>query len=67
MLILWAQEVSHWIEQGTEYLLITKFNWYQKQIVERLPSLPSDSYYTYINPTEGYVAMKTIFRRENSL
>ena len=55
------------IEQGTEYLLITKFNWYQKQIVERLPSLPSDSYYTYINPMEGYVAMKTIFRRENSL
>ncbi|KAG2640744.1 hypothetical protein PVAP13_2KG115916 [Panicum virgatum] len=49
------------IEQGTEYLLITKFNGYQKQVVEKLPSSPSDLYYTYIKPTEGYVAMKTIF------
>ena len=49
------------IEQGTEYLLITKFNGYQKQVVEKLPSSPSGLYYTYIKPTEGYVTMKTIF------
>ena len=49
------------IEQCTEYLLITKFDGYRKKIVERLPSSPSGLYYTYIKPTEGYVAMKTIF------
>ena len=54
------------IEQGTEYLLITKFDGYRKQIVERLPSSPSGLYYTYIKPTEGYVAMKTIFRNAES-
>jgi len=50
------------IEQGTEYLLITKFNGYQKRVVEKLPSSPSGLYYTYIKPTEGYVAMKAIFK-----
>jgi hypothetical protein len=50
------------IEQGTEYLLITKFDGYQKQVVEKLPSSPSCLYYTYIKPTEGYVAMKAIFK-----
>jgi len=54
------------IEQGTEYLLITKFDGYRKQIVERFPSSPSGLYYTYIKPTEGYVAMKTIFRNAES-
>ena len=54
------------IEQGTEYLLITKFNGYQKRVVERLPSSPSGLYYTYIKPTEGYVAMKIIFRNTKS-
>ena len=54
------------IEQGTEYLLITKFDGYKKKIVERLPSLPLGLYYTYIKPTEGYVAMKTIFRNAES-
>ena len=54
------------IEQGTEYLLVTKFDGYRKQIVERLPSSPSGLYYTYIKPTEGYVAMKTIFRNAES-
>ena len=54
------------IGQGTEYLLITKFEGYRKQIVERLPSSPSGLYYTYIKPTEGYVAMKTIFRNAES-
>jgi peptide/histidine transporter 3/4 len=50
------------IEHGTEYLLITKFDGYQKRVVERLPSSPSGSYYTYIKPTEEYVAMKIIFQ-----
>ena len=45
------------IGQGTEYLLITKFEGYRKQIVERLPSSPSGLYYTYIKPTEGYVSV----------
>ena len=34
--------------------------------MERLPSSPSGLYYTYIKPTEGYVAMKTIFRNAES-
>jgi len=34
--------------------------------VERLSSLPSDLYYTYIKPIEGYVPMKTISRNEES-
>ena len=54
------------IERGTEYLLITKFNGYQKQVVEKLPSSPSGLYYTYIKPTEGYVATKIIFRNTES-
>nr|CAD39881.2 OSJNBb0067G11.4 [Oryza sativa Japonica Group]CAE05263.2 OSJNBb0115I09.25 [Oryza sativa Japonica Group] len=54
------------IEQDAEYLLITKIDGYQKQVVERLPSSPSGLYYTYIKPTEEYVAMKTIFRNPES-
>jgi len=54
------------IEQGTEYQIITKFDGYRKKIVERLPSSPSGLYYTYIKPTEGYVAMKTKFRNAES-
>jgi hypothetical protein len=54
------------IEHGTEYLLITKFDGYQKRVVERLPSSPSGLYYTYNKPTEEYVAMKTIFRNTES-
>nr|AAT85780.1 zinc knuckle domain containing protein [Oryza sativa Japonica Group] len=54
------------IEQDAEYLLIRKIDGYQKQVVERLPSLPSGLYYTYIKPTEEYVAMKTIFRNPES-
>jgi hypothetical protein len=54
------------IEHGTEYLLITKFDGYQKRVVERLPSSPSGLYYTYVKPTEEYVAMKTIFRNIES-
>ena len=50
------------IEQGAEYLLINKFNGYQKRMVERFPSSPTGFYYTYIKPIDEYVAMKTIFR-----
>jgi hypothetical protein len=50
------------IEHGTEYLLITKFDGYQKRVVERLSSSPPGLYYTYVKPTEEYAAMKTIFR-----
>jgi hypothetical protein len=49
------------IEDGTEYLLITKFDGYQKRVVERLPSSPSGLYYMYVKPTEEYVAIKTTF------
>ena len=51
------------IEHGTEYLLITKFDGYQKRVVERLPSSPSGLYYMYIKPTEEYVVMKTILKK----
>jgi hypothetical protein len=54
------------IEHDTEYLLITKFDGYQKRVVERLPSSPSGLYYTYVKPTEEYVAMKTIFQNIKS-
>jgi hypothetical protein len=54
------------IEHGTEYLLITKFDGYQKRVVERLPSSPPGLYYTYIKPTDEYVAMKTIFQNTES-
>jgi hypothetical protein len=54
------------IEQGAEYLLITKFDGYQKRVVERFPSSPTGLYYTYIKPTDEYVAMKTIFRNTES-
>jgi hypothetical protein len=54
------------IEHGTEYLLITKFDVYQKRVVETLPSSPSGLYYMYIKPTEEYVVMKTIFRNIES-
>jgi peptide/histidine transporter 3/4 len=40
------------IEHGTEYLLITKFDRYQKRVMERLPSSPSGLYYMYVKPTE---------------
>nr|AAK91878.1 Putative copia-type pol polyprotein [Oryza sativa]AAP52115.1 retrotransposon protein, putative, Ty1-copia subclass [Oryza sativa Japonica Group] len=54
------------IEQDAEYLLISKIDGYQKQVVERLPSSPSGLYYTYIKPTKEYVAMKSIFRNPES-
>jgi peptide/histidine transporter 3/4 len=54
------------IKQGVKYLLITKFDGHQKRVVEKFPSLPSGLYYMYIKPTDGYVAMKAIFRNTES-
>jgi peptide/histidine transporter 3/4 len=54
------------IKQGVEYLLITKFDGYQKRVVEKFPSSPSGLYYMYIKPTDGYVAMKALFRNTES-
>jgi hypothetical protein len=44
-----------------EYLLITKNNGYAKQILEKIPSLSSGLYYTYIKPVP-HVAYKVIFQ-----
>ena len=44
-----------------EFLLITKDNGYGKQIIERIPSLSTGLYYTYIKP-EQHVAYKIIFQ-----
>ena len=35
-------------------------------MVERFPSSPTSLYYTYIKPTDEYVAMKTIFKNTES-
>lgn len=43
-----------------EYLLFTKDNGYGKHIFEKIPSLSSGLYYTYIKPVE-HVAYKVIF------
>ena len=43
-----------------EYLLFTKDNGYGKQIFEKIPSLSSGLYYTYIKPV-AHVAYKVIF------
>jgi len=42
-----------------EYLLLTKFFGYGKQILERIPSFSSGLYYTYIKPVT-HVAYKII-------
>jgi len=49
-----------------EYLLFTKDNGYGKQIFEKIPSLSSGLYYTYIKPIKEFVALKTIFRNPES-
>ena len=44
-----------------EFLLITKDNGYGKQIIERIPSLSTGLYYTYIKP-EQHVGYKVTFQ-----
>jgi hypothetical protein len=48
-----------------EYLLFTKDNGYGKQIFEKIPSLSSGLYYTYIKPV-AHVAYKVIFQNVNA-
>jgi peptide/histidine transporter 3/4 len=44
-----------------EYLLLTKDYGYGKQVLEKIPSLSSGLYYTYIKPVD-HVAYKVIFQ-----
>lgn len=53
-------------EHNVGYLLMTKFDGYQKNVVEKLPFLASGLHYTYIKPIEEYIAMKTIFGNQDS-
>ena len=48
-------------ENNTEYLLLTKSNGSEKQILEKFPSLSSGLYYSYIKPVP-HVAYKIIFQ-----
>jgi peptide/histidine transporter 3/4 len=48
-----------------EYLLFIKDNGYGKQIFEKIPSLSSGLYYTYIKPV-AHVAYKVIFQNVNA-
>ena len=48
-----------------EYLLFTKDYGYGKQVLEKIPSLSSGLYYTYIKPVE-HVAYKVIFQNVNA-
>jgi hypothetical protein len=43
-----------------EFLLITKSSIYDHEVLERIPSTPSELYYTYIKPVP-YIAYKVIF------
>jgi hypothetical protein len=47
-------------ENNEEFLLITKDNGYGKDTLERVLSLPSGLYYTYIKPVK-HVVYKVIF------
>jgi hypothetical protein len=44
-----------------EFLLITKSSGYGHEVLETIPSTPSELYYTYIKPVP-YVAYKVIFQ-----
>jgi len=47
-------------DNNEEFLLITKDHGYGKETLEKVPSLPSGLYYTYIKPVP-HVAYKVIF------
>jgi hypothetical protein len=53
--------VETYEENKEEYLLLTKPTEYGKQICEKIPTLESGLYYTYIKPIE-HVAYKVIFQ-----
>jgi hypothetical protein len=52
-------------ENNEEFLLITKDSGYGKQSLEKISSLPSRLYYTYIKPIP-HVAYKVIFQNVNA-
>jgi hypothetical protein len=53
--------ISTHTENNEEFLLIFKPSEYGANILERIPSLPSGLYYTYIKPVP-HVTYKVIFR-----
>jgi hypothetical protein len=53
-------------EYNEEFLLLTKDTEYGKQTLEKVPSLPSGLYYTYIKPVP-HVAYKVIFQNVDAL
>jgi len=52
-------------EHKEEFLLLIKDTRYGKQLLEKIPSLPSRIYYTYIKPVP-HVAYKIIFQNVNT-
>jgi len=56
--------VETYEENNEEYLLFTKLTRNGKHICEKIPSLESELYYTYIKPN-NYVAYKVIFQNVN--
>jgi peptide/histidine transporter 3/4 len=52
-------------DNNEEFLLITKDHGYGKETLEKVPSLPSGLYYTYIKPVP-HVAYKVIFQNVNA-
>jgi len=52
-------------DNNEEFLLITKDHGYGKETLEKVPSLPSRLYYTYIKPVP-HVAYKVIFQNVNA-
>ena len=52
-------------EQKEEFLLLIKNTRHSKQLLEKIPSLPSGIYYTYIKPVP-HVAYKIIFQNVNT-
>ena len=53
-------------DNGAERLIMTKMHGDEKTIVESFPSIKASLYYTFIKPIKGYVAMKTIFKNQES-
>ena len=49
-------------ENGKEYLCIIKYGEYDKEVIEKFPSLESGLYYTKISAHAVYTSLKTMFR-----
>ena len=52
-------------EHKEEFILLIKDKRYSKQILEKIPSLPSGIYYTYIKPVP-HVSYKLTFQNVNT-